>query len=69
MTIGSSYFCSYARTISFAIARGHFAIGNDASTSTGAGEKRASSSIDLVSSELAAENRQSSLVTEMLRVI
>ena len=69
MTIGSSYFCSYARTISFAIARGHFAIGDDASTSTGAGEKRASSSIDHVSSELPAENGPSSLVTAMLRVI
>ena len=56
MTIGSSYFCSYARTITFAIARGHFAEGNSPSTSTGAGEIRVQSSTNLVSSELAAEN-------------
>lgn len=69
MTIGSSYFCSYARTISFAIARGRFDVGHDASTAPGASEKRAPSSIALVSSGLAAETGRPSLVTEMLRVI
>ena len=69
MTIGSSYFCSYARTISFAIARGRFDVGHDASASTVASEKRAPSSIALAPSGLAAETGRPSLVTEMLRVI
>ena len=69
MTIGSSYFCSYARTISFAIARGRFAEGNSPSTSTGAGEIGVQSFTSLVSSKPATENFQSPPTTEMLCAI
>ena len=60
MTLGSSYFQSYARTISFAIARADFAAGRDTATTTNFSDKRAQSHVDLIPSGPISEHRSHS---------
>ena len=70
MTIGSNYFRSYARNISFAIATANFAARNDPAVSDASGDRRALAPIARSRSKLELESgTHSSSVTNAQDVI